>query len=311
MLQSSRPAERHVVGPVASLSQVSKRRGGRTILADMSLAVRAGEVTALLGPNGAGKSTLVGLITGHLDTDAGQALLFGLPPRALAARARMGVMMQSAGLPEQLTVAETLAQFAGYYPRARPVAELLAVAGLTDLARRRCDALSGGQARRVQFACAIAGVPDLLVLDEPTTGMDGDARHTLWATVRSAADAGAAVLLTTHHLDEADALADRILVISDGRIVADAAPAEVKAAAAGSTIRCRSGLADAQIAALPGVRGVHRQGADAVVRSADAVATTRALLSADSMLADLSIAAASLDEAVADLIATGAMPEPA
>lgn len=286
---------------VATLSRVSKQRGGRPVIANLSLAIRAGEVTALLGANGAGKTTTVGLLTGHLEADSGEALLFGLAPRALAARARMGVMMQSAGLPEQLKVGEVIAQFAGYYSRPRPVAELLSVAGLADLATRRCDALSGGQARRVQFACAIAGRPDLLVLDEPSVGLDAEARRSLWAVVRAEAEAGTAVLLTTHHLEEADALADRILVIADGRIIADAAPAAIKAAVAGASVRCRTRLADADLLALPAVRTVRRSGAEALLLSSDAVATTRALLAADQQLDDLSIAAASLEDAVADL----------
>lgn len=296
---------------VASLNGVGKRRGGRPVLADFDLDVRAGEVTALLGPNGAGKSTAVGVLIGLLDADAGEARLWGSAPRRPAVRARMGVMLQDAGLPETLSVGELIELQRGYYPRPRSFADTIARAGLGGLETRRCGALSGGQARRVQYALAICGAPDLLVLDEPTAGLDPDARRALWTTVRDDADAGAAVLLTTHHLDEADALADRVVVIADGRIVADSTPAAIKAEVAGASIRCRTALAAARLSTLPAVRGVTRAGAEAILLSTDAAATARALLAADVHLADLSIAAASLEDALEHVTANTALKEAA
>lgn len=168
---------------VAGLEEVAKRLGGRPVLEGFDLALVAGEVTALLGPNWAGKTTVAGLICGRIRPDAGSARLFGLDPAIPAARARMGVMLQAAGLPDVLSVEEVVTLQAGYYPDARPVAETLAIANLADLARRRCSTLSGGQARSVQFALAICGRPDLLVLDEPTVGMDRVARMSLWSAV--------------------------------------------------------------------------------------------------------------------------------
>lgn len=294
--------EREDFSVVAALTSVSKALGGTIVLTELDLAVRAGEVTALLGPNGAGKTTCVSLLTGRLRPDAGQAQLFGLDPSRPAARGRMGVMLQSAGLPDVLTISEIVALQSGYYADPRPVDETLAIAGLTDLKSRRCGALSGGQARRVQYALAICGRPDLLVLDEPTVAMDREARIALWATVRDAADSGAAVLLTTHDLAEADALADRVLLMNAGSVIADDSPAAIRAQVGGSTLRCRTELAQTNLLALPAVRRVERAGAEAIIQSSDAVATVRALVAADPGLADLRISDVSLDDALSGLL---------
>lgn len=294
--------EREDLSVVAALVGVSKTLGGNAVLAGLDLKVKAGEVTALLGPNGAGKTTSVSLLTGRVRPDSGKAVLFGLDPIRPAARARMGVMLQAAGLPDVLTIREVVTLQSGYYADPRPVAETLAIAGLGDLAERRCGALSGGQARRVQYALAICGRPDLLVLDEPTAAMDREARMALWATVRDAADSGAAVLLTSHDLAEADALADRVLVMAKGRVIADDTPAAIRAQVGGSTLRCRTVLADANVMALPAVRRVERAGAECIVQSGNAIATVRALLGADPELADLRIADASLEDALSVLL---------
>ena len=288
------------LGIVASLDGVTRRYGAVTALDRVSLRLAAGEVTALLGPNGAGKSTSVAILTGRLAPDFGTATLFGVAPTRPAARARMGVMLQSAALPDVLTVRELIALQSGYYRDARPIEESLAMAGLEELADRRAGTLSGGQSRRLQYAMAICGRPDLLVLDEPTTGLDHAARRQLWATVRAAADNGTAVLLTTHYLEEADALADRVVVIDGGRIVADASPAAIKQSVAGATIRCRTNLPDMRLRQLPGVRSVSRDGAMTMMLANDAVPTVRALLAADDGVTDLSVVAASLEDALAN-----------
>jgi len=290
---------------VARLAAVSKRLGGKPVLDGLDLAIGAGEVTALLGPNGAGKTTSVSLLTGRLSPDAGEALLFGLDPARPAARARMGVMLQAAGLPDVMTVTELVTLQSGYYRDARPVPETLAIAGLADLARRRCGALSGGQARRVQYALAICGRPDLLVIDEPTAALDRAWARALWATVREAAADGAAVLMTTHDLAEADALADRVVVMDAGRIVADDTPAAIRARVGGSVLRCRTALSPARAALLPGVRETSADGAGLRLVTADPVATVRMLIDADASLADLRIHDASLEDAIATLLGTG------
>ena len=289
---------------IASLHAVHKRMGTALALDDLSLGIRPGEVTALLGPNGAGKTTAVGILTGRLLADSGDADLFGLDPRRPAARARLGVMLQSAALPDVLAVGELVALQSNYFAQPRPVAETLSLAGLVDLEGRRAGALSGGQSRRLQFALAICGRPDLLILDEPTTGLDADARRSLWTTVREAADRGAAVLLTTHYLEEAEALADRIVVIAQGRIVADGTTADIRAGTAGATIRCRTRLPDEVLEQLSGVRRVSRSGGEVRLLSRDAVTTVRALFERTDDCADLRIDAASLEDALSTLTAT-------
>ncbi len=286
---------------VASLGAVSKRLGGKQVLVDLDLALEAGGVTTLLGPNGAGKTTSVGLLTGRLEPDAGEARLFGRPPTRPEARRRLGVMLQSATLPETLTVAEQIALFAGYYPDPRPVSECVRLAGLDGLERRRCQALSGGQQRRLQFALAICGRPDLLVLDEPTAGLDHDGRRGVWQVVREAAGAGAAVLLTTHHLDEAEALADRVVVMAEGRIVADGTADAIKGQVAGTLIRCRTKTPLAVLSALPMVVRTEHNGAEALLLSSDAVATLRHLLAAAPDLHALSVESAGLEQALQTL----------
>lgn len=288
---------------VARLEGVSKSYAGRAVLKDFDIALEAGSIVALLGPNGAGKSTVAGLITGRLAANAGAVTLFERDPRDAEARARMGVMLQAAGLPEALTVAEAVGLHAGYFKRRLKTSDILEQAGLTALAKRRCDKLSGGEQRRVHFALAIAGAPDFLVLDEPTTGFDPEARRAMWRLVREKADAGVAVLLATHHMDEADALADRIVVIADGKIIADGPPAAIKAKVAGSTIRIRTALSPAHLQMLPGAAKVDQRGADTTILTTNARATLEALFSADPALTDFEVVSASLEDALADIIA--------
>jgi len=302
---SPRPSE-----PVAMLRQVVKRRGATLALNGLDLDIRPGQCVALLGPNGAGKSTSVALLTSRLRPDAGTASLFGGDPRAVAARGRMGVMLQEAGLPRTLTVREQVDLFRGYYRKPRALEETLRLAGLEGLERRRCGALSGGQQRRVQFALAIAGRPDFLVLDEPTTGMDIDARRGLWTAVRAEIARGAAVLLTTHHLDEAEALADRIVVIDHGQVIADGSPEAIKSQVSGVAVRCRTRLSDAELSALARVTGVSRDGGRVTLLTTSAPATLRELLARDETVDDLTVAGASLEDAVTRLVQAGAPAAP-
>lgn len=291
--------------PIAILSKVLKRRGATLALNGLDLAIRPGQCVALLGPNGAGKSTSVALLTGRLRPDAGEAFLFGGDPRTLASRGRMGVMLQSAGLPNTLSVREQIDLFRGYYRKPRPLDEVVRLAGLEGLEKRRCGALSGGQQRRVQFALAIAGRPDFLVLDEPTTGMDIDARRALWSAVRSEIARGCAVLLTTHHLDEAEALADRIVVIDHGQVIADGTPEAIKSRVSGVAIRCRTRLSDAELASLARVAGVSRDGGKVTLLTTSAPATLRELLARDETVDDLTVSGASLEDAVTRLVQAG------
>jgi ABC-2 type transport system ATP-binding protein len=217
------------VGPAAELSQATKRYGRTVALDAVDLAIPGGQILALLGPNGAGKTTAISLMLGLRRPTAGQARLFGLDPRDRRARSRCGAMLQDTQLPAQLRVRELIDLFRSYYPSPLPTADVLEIAGLTERAGALVGGLSGGQKQRLQFGLAVCGGPDLLFLDEPTVGMDVEARRAFWERMRSFAAAGRTILLTTHYLEEADALAERIVLIQRGRIVADAPPAAIKA----------------------------------------------------------------------------------
>ena len=271
-------------------------------LQGLDLDVLPGTVTALLGPNGAGKSTLVNLLLGRLQPDAGTVQVAGEVPGSLAARRRTGAMLQAAALAAPLTVCEHIDLHRRYYPRPRSLDDTLALAGLTTLADRRYDALSGGQQRRVQLALALCGQPALLVLDEPTTALDPESRRTLWGTVRRLADEGATVLLTTHQLEEAEALADRVLLLAGGRLRADGTPGAIRAQVADRSVRCISRLDLPALQRLPGVRKVTPSGRHVVLSTAAAEATLRALLAADEAVAELEVTGTSLEDAVQDLL---------
>lgn len=287
---------------IAALEGATKAYGARGVLDGFDFSLEAGSVTALLGPNGAGKSTVAGLLTGRLRADAGRVQLFGLDPADQRARARLGIMLQAGGLPETLTVAEAVDLHAGYFARRLPTTGVLEQAGLTALANRRCDRLSGGEARKVQFALAIAGAPDLLVLDEPTTGFDPDSRRAMWDVVRAKADAGAAVLLATHHMDEAEALADRIVVIAGGRIIADGSPAAIKAEVAATVIRLRTRLPADRFRSLPGVVKAETVGADLTLLTTAPRASLEAAFALDPAIQHFGVTGASLEEALANLV---------
>ena len=249
-----------VADRVAGLVGVSKRYGANVALDRVSLGIERGKVTALLGPNGAGKSTTVALLLGLARADEGRVELFGQSPQVLAARRRMGVMLQTAGLIETLRVRELVELTSSYYPRPRGVSEVAQLAGIGELLGKPYGALSGGQQRRVQFALAVCGRPELLFLDEPTTGLDIEARETLWAVVRGLVAEGCGVLLTTHYLEEAEALAHRVEVLVSGRIVAAGTVDEIRAMGVRRRIRCVSEVAAAEVLGWPGVDGVEDVG---------------------------------------------------
>jgi len=283
--------------PLARLAAAHKRYGTTIALHALDLSVYPGEVLALLGPNGAGKSTALGLLTGRLGVDGGSADLFGRDPREPEARRGIGVMLQEATLPETLTVAEQVRLFASYYPDPRSVADTLSMAGLSDLAHRRCGQLSGGQQRRVQFALAIVGRPPLLFVDEPTTGLDVEARRGFWSVLRELRTAGTAIVLTTHYLEEADALADRIVLIGQGRVLAEGTPDAIKSRVAGKRLRCRTNLAHSLLSNWDEVDALHAEGDRVMLRTGRAEALLRRLLTADPELSELELAPLGLEEA--------------
>jgi ABC-2 type transport system ATP-binding protein len=283
--------------PVAELRRAVKRYGAVTALAGMDFEVRPGEVVALLGPNGAGKTTAVQLLLGLARPNAGEARLFGVEPRRAEARMRTGAMLQISKVPETLKVREHIHLVSSYYPQPLPAREVMAAAGLEGIEERLFGKLSGGQRQRVLFALALCGDPDLMFLDEPTVGLDVEARRVFWTVIAEKARQGRSVLLTTHYLEEADALADRIVMIGRGRVIAEGTPAEIKSRVVGRKIRCRTALPLAEIAALPGVRDVRRQDELTEVFAAEAERTVFELLSRDPSLSALEVRGADLEEA--------------
>lgn len=291
--------------PVATLEEVTHRYGKVTALSRLSLSLAPAQVTALLGPNGAGKTTIVRLLTGLARPTEGRVTLFGQNPQHPEPRRRLGVMLQVGRVPETLTVREHVTLFASYYPAPLPLERVLPLAGLESLSERRYGALSGGERQRVQFALAIVGDPALLFLDEPTVAMDVESRRRFWAGIRELAAAGRSILLTTHHLEEADAVATRVVVLGHGRVLADDTPARIKQRAAGRTLRCQTQLSPAELQALPGVRQVVTEGTAAVLHSSDSDRTARALLLRDPTATQLEIQSAGLEEAFLALTMAG------
>ncbi|MFN2322334.1 MAG: ABC transporter ATP-binding protein [Trueperaceae bacterium] len=241
---------------IVEMQGVEKRYGSVQALAGVDLAVAPGEVVGFLGPNGAGKTTSIKVMLGLTAPTQGRALLFGGDPSRRAARGRVGVMLQESGVPTALRVRELIDLFARYYPYALPTAEVLARADLAAKAEALVGALSGGQRQRLYFALAIVGDPDLLFLDEPTAALDVEARRAFWAQVEGFVALGKTVLFTTHHLAEADAVAQRLVVIDQGRVIAQGTPREVKARVAGKAVRFRSDLDRASLASRPYVQRI-------------------------------------------------------
>ncbi len=228
MMQTETPAYTPIA---ARLAQATKRYGGHVAVDALDLTLHAGETLALLGPNGAGKTTAIRMLLGLARPTSGSAEIFGRDPRERAARERVGAMLQVSNVPATLTVTEHLALFASYYPRPLPLHDVVELACLQSIAKRRFGALSGGERQRLFFALAICGNPDVLFLDEPSAGLDVETRETLWSGVRELVARGKSVLLTTHYLHEADALAHRIVLLSAGAVLAQGTPAELKALA--------------------------------------------------------------------------------
>ena len=282
---------------VASVRRLKKAYGNVVAVDDLNLDIRAGELLALLGPNGAGKTTLVRLLLGAAKPDAGSVSVFGCDPYLGDAQARVGAMLQVGRVPETLKVREHIDLFSSYYPNPLSIEETLTIAGLSDIKDRRYGELSGGQKQRVLFAISVCGNPDLLFLDEPTVGLDVEARRLMWAQIRTLIARGKTVLLTTHYLNEADALADRILVLNKGAVIAEGTPAEIKSRATGKQIRCTSRLALDDVRQISGVlnASADRNAFQIQVNLAEPV--VRELLQRDAWLSDLEVTNAGLEEA--------------
>ncbi|MEM1089141.1 MAG: ABC transporter ATP-binding protein [Pseudomonadota bacterium] len=282
---------------IIELSDVSKRYGAQLAVDGLSLSLRAGEVSAILGPNGAGKTTSVHMMMGLLRPTEGSIRVLGGEPGNAQVRQRTGAMLQVSGLPETLKVRELLHLFQSYYQKPLERDEVVALAGIEKLMGRRFAHLSGGEKQRIMFALSICGDPELLFLDEPTVGMDVSTRHRFWEVVRQLAGGGRAVVLTTHYLEEADALADRVVVINDGQLVADGSPAEIKAVVPSGKVRCRTTLDTSRISTLPGVGYVRREGGMVTISTSEPEDLVRALLQADADLTELEVSKADLSQA--------------
>ncbi|MDT4909429.1 MAG: type transport system ATP-binding protein [Pseudonocardiales bacterium] len=270
----------------------------------VDFSIAPGETVALLGPNGAGKTTTIDMMLGLLPPDSGTVSVFGMTPEDAIKAGAVGGMLQTGGVIQYLTVRELITMVASLYPKPLGVDEVIALTGVGDLANRKTNKLSGGQTQRLRFAIALVSNPDLLVLDEPTVALDVEARREFWTTMRAFVSRGKTVVFATHYLEEADAYADRIILMANGRIVADGPATEIKAAVGTRTIRATLPQADlAAIAALPGVTNVDTRGAAVVINCSDSDAALRALLAAFPQAHDIEVTGAGLEEAFLQLTA--------
>ena len=287
--------------PAAFLQGVTKRFGAAEALRGFDLEVRAGELVALLGPNGAGKTTAIGLLLGLRLPDTGQVRLLGGDPRSAPVRREVGATPQETGVPPNLRVREVIDLVRAHYVAPAGTADLLQKFGLTGVAGRQTGGLSGGEKRRLAVALAFAGRPKIVFLDEPTTGLDVASRHALWGAIKDFVSGGGTVLLTTHYIEEADVLADRIVVIDKGRSIAVGSPAQIK-----SRIQLqRVSFAAEELPDLPGVVRHERQGARHIILTDDADTLVRALVGGGTPFTGLEISSADLEEAFVALMEEG------
>jgi ABC-2 type transport system ATP-binding protein len=295
---AARPAAAAV--PAVALRGLTKRFGAVTAVDGLDLTIEPGEIVAFLGPNGAGKTSTIDLVLGLSRPDAGTVGVYGRAPRTAVAHGLVSAVMQTGGLLKELTVRETVELTATLFAHTRPVAEVLERAGIADIADRRVGKCSGGQQQRLRFAMALLPEPDLLILDEPTTGMDVEGRREFWAAIRADAERGRTVLFATHYLEEADAYADRIVLVSHGRVVADGTAAEIKARSSGRRLTATwAGITAADAVALrglPGVEDVELRGDTVLLAARDSDAVARHLLTA-TPARDLQITSRGLEDA--------------
>jgi ABC-2 type transport system ATP-binding protein len=289
--------------PAVSFTGAVKTYGAVRAVDSVDLEITSGETVALLGRNGAGKSTAISLLLGLNEPDEGAVELFGAAPERSVLAGRVGAMLQEARAVPRVTVRELVSFVAGRYPAPMRVEQALELAGITDLAGRRVDRLSGGQTQRVRFAVALAGNPSLLVLDEPTAALDVEARHAFWRSMRAYARRGHTVLFSTHYLEEADAHADRIVVVDRGRVVADGTGEQLRRAAGGNLVSFDlAGRGTEGLTLLPGVRSVEVRGDRALLRTDDSDHTVIALAGMGA-IHGLEVTPASLDDAFLALTA--------
>jgi len=290
--------------PAIQLTGLSKKFGEVEAVRGIDLTIEQGEIVAFLGPNGAGKTSTLDIVLGLSQPTSGTASVLGLKPRDAISRGLVSAVMQTGGLLKDLTVRETVRYTASLFADTRPVDEVLERAGIAEIADRKVQKCSGGEQQRLRFAMALLSEPALLLLDEPTTGMDVEGRRAFWNAIRQDAEAGRTVLFATHYLEEADQYADRIVLISHGRIVADGTGSEIKSLASGRTIRVTiddptSALIDS-VSALGGVEGVDVRGDSVIVHAKDSDSVARYLLT-ETTARDLEITSKGLEDAFINL----------
>lgn len=287
--------------PAISLRGVTRTFGDVTAVDGLDLTIGQGEVVAFLGPNGAGKTSTINMILGLSHPDTGTAQVLGLTPRAAIARGLVSAVMQTGGLLRDLTVRDTVRYIASLFASTQSPDDVMATAGITELADRQVNKCSGGEQQRLRFALALLPDPALLLLDEPTTGMDVEGRNTFWKAIRADAERGRTVLFATHYLEEADQFADRIILMRKGRIVADGTGPEIRALASGRSIRCVLPGAHADdLAGLPGVDSVEIRGEVVLLHADDTDSVARYLLT-HTPARDLEITAKNLEDAFLSL----------
>jgi ABC-2 type transport system ATP-binding protein len=292
------------------LAGVQKNFGSVHAVQGVDLSVSSGEIVALLGPNGAGKTTSIDMILGLSQPSSGTVSVFGMQPRQAINRGLVSAVMQTGGLLKDFTVAETLEYTASLFVHAESTAEVMKQAGITAIADRRVGKCSGGEQQRLRFAMALLSDPELLVLDEPTTGMDVEGRRGFWSSIRQDAQKGRTVLFATHYLEEADAYADRIVLMRHGLIVADGTASEIKAMSAGRTVRATlAGADEAQLAAIPGADSVELRGDTVLIHATDSDAVARYLLT-HTPARDLEIVARGIEDAFIALTGDAAPASP-
>lgn len=288
--------------PAIAIDGLHKNYGDVHALKGVSLNVAQGEFVALIGANGAGKTSLLSIIMGLLPQTKGTIQILGGIPGDMVVRQASGVMLQSTALPDALKVRELVELFRSYYPAPRPLDELLGLTGLSELEGRRYKALSGGQQRRVQFALALAGDPQLLFLDEPTVGLDMELRREFWKILDGLKARGVTIILTSHYLDEIEALADRLVVIKEGEIIANDITGNIKRRVEHKNITCQSNLTIAELEKIDGVLSVAQIGRLKTIATNQENAVLKTLLSSDPDLTDLLVESSSLEDAIKSMI---------